>query len=320
MKNGIKTPGAEWPYFDLCHTLKNAKSSKKVLSVDRLRNDATLEAVRRAALLQRGRFSAGFSIIDFINDIPPHITVNSYQLQDSRRQLQHYSKAPEWRHARPELQAIFYQLAMLQQAEQSTQRLTPFTVNLTPEFTKRAFHHKAGFIDYTKREIDKAMKSVLGRNRKPQYWFTVEMAAVGTHTRGGQRPHLHGGILLYDSEKESKRKQKTPISKAFHKAVGKCSPDFSNRLYYPSDHKAYAEQKAISEIEAVIKWPGYCLKLNTIARLFLNSKTNLTADNVTKEQAEALYDLLGRKPPKPKPVDEFDLDAILERIWDIPTS
>jgi hypothetical protein len=313
MESRAKTHGEEWPHFDLSHHLKNAKISKKVFLVDRLRSDATLQAVRLAALLQRGGSSAGFSIIDLIHSIPSLIQVSSDQLKNSRRQLRHYNKAPDWKHARPELKAVFYQLAMLQQAEQSDRQLIPFTLDLTPEFTYRAFQHKAGFIDYTKREIDKAMKWALPEN--PQYWFTVEMAAVfGSSTKGRQRPHLHGGILLNQSERESERKQKTPISKAFHKAVGKCSPEFSNRLLHLDNHKVYAEQKGISEIEAVINWPGYCLKLNTMARLYLNSKTNLTADNETKGQAEALYGLLSRKPPKPKLIDEFDLDAILERI------
>jgi hypothetical protein len=294
MKNGIKTYGSEWPYFDLSHTLNNAKFSKKVFFVDAYRNGATLGAVRLAALSQRDNFSAGFSIIDLIRSIPPLIQVDPYYLEGTRRQPQHFNRAPAWRYSRPELQAVFYQLAMLQQAEQSSQQLTPFTLDLTPEFTHRALHHKAGFIDYTKREIDKAMKSVLCR--KPQYWFTVEMATVfGSPTSGRQRPHLHGGILLNGPERESERKQKTPISKAFHKAVGKCSPDFSNRLLHFDNHKAYAEEKGITEIEAVINWPGYCLKLNTTARLHLKSKNNLTADNVTKAQAETLYSLLTPK-------------------------
>jgi hypothetical protein len=291
MENGAKTRGEEWPYFDLCHHLKNTKISKKVFLVDRFRNGATLEAVRLAALSQRDNFSAGFSILDLIHSIPPLIQVDPYHLEETRRQLHHFNRAPAWRHCKPEPKAIFYQLAMLQQAAQSDCQLIPFTLDLTPKFVHRAFQHKAGFIDYTKREIDKAMKSEL--DRKPQYWFTVEMAAAfGSPTKGRQRPHLHGGILLNDSETESKRKQKTPISRAFHKAVGKCPPDFSNRLLHLGNHRAYAEWVGISEIEAAINWPGYCLKLNTMARLYLNSKTNLMADNETKRQAEALYGLL----------------------------
>jgi hypothetical protein len=131
----------------------------------------------------------------------------------------------------------------------------PFTVNLTPEFVRKALRNKKGFIDYTKRKIDKAMLSEL--SRAPQYWFVVEMAPTfGSHTKGRQRPHLHGGILLTQSEKESIRKQKTPISEAFHKVVGKCSPDFSERLLVMGDHKAYAEQKGITEAAAAIKWAG----------------------------------------------------------------
>lgn len=295
MKDGIKTHEAEWPYFDLSHSLRNAKSSKKVFFIDRLRNDATLEAVRLAALLQQGNFGAGFSIIDFINTIPSYITVDSYQLEDSRRQLQRYNKSPAWRYAKPELQAIFYQLAMLQQAEQSDQQLTPFTVNLTPEFVHKALQHKAGFIDYAKRRLDKSMLSELSRS--PQYWFTVEMTPVfGSHTRGRQRPHLHGAIMLTQSEKESVRKQKTPASKAFHRAVGKCSPDFSERLLVMGNHQAHAEKNGITETTAAIGWAGYCFKHNATARFFLNSRTNLTADNATKRQAEALYGLLNQKP------------------------
>lgn len=139
-------------------------------------------------------------------------------------------------------------------------------------------------------------------SRSPQYWFTVEMVPASgySYTKGRQRPHLHGAIMLTQSEKESVRKQKTPISKAFHKAVGKCSPDFSERLLIMGNHKAYAEQEGISEIEAAINWARYCFKYNTMARLFLNSKTNLTADNATKSQAKALYGLLSQKLPKPK--------------------
>ncbi|WP_031431688.1 hypothetical protein [Methylomicrobium agile] len=294
MENRTQTHGSEWPYFDLSQTLNNAKFSKKVFLVDGYRNGATLRAVRLAALSQRDNFSAGFSILDLIHSIPPLIQVDPYYLEGTRRQAQHFNRAPAWRHCKPELKAIFYQLAMLQQAAQSACQLIPFTLDLTPKFVHRAFQHKAGFIDYTKREIDKAMKSEL--DRKPQYWFTVEMATVfGSPTSGRQRPHLHASILLNDSETESKRKQKTPISRAFHKAVGKCPPDFSNRLLHLGNHRAYAEQVGISEIEAVINWPGYCLKLNTTARLHLKSKTNLTADNVTKRQAEALYGLLTPK-------------------------
>lgn len=297
MESRAKMYGEEWHYFDLSHHLKNAKSSKKVLQVDKLRNRATLESVRLAALFQGGNSRAGFSIIDLIHSIPPLIQVDSYQLEGTRRQLQHYNKAPEWKYAKPELKAIFYQLAMLQEAEQSDRQLTPFTVNLTPEFANKAFQNKKGFIDHTKREIDKAMRSEL--SLIPQYWFVVEMVPVfGSHTRGRQRPHLHGGILLNPSEIESFRKQKTPISRAFHKAIGKCQPDFSERLLNLGNHKTYAQNKGITEIEAAINWAGYCFKLNTTARLFLNSKLNLTANNATKEQAEALYGLLTPKAPK----------------------
>lgn len=280
MECETKRHASDWPHFNLCHSLKNAKFSKKVFLVDRFRNGATIEAARCAALLQRGRFGAGFSILDLINSIPSHIQIDSC-----------YSQAPAWRHSNPELRAIFYQLAMLQQAEQNDQQLTPFSLNLTPELTNKAFKHKGGFIDYTKRQLDKAFKSVL--NRKLQYWFVVEFDPVlGGYTNGNQRPHLHGAILISEFEKKSVNKQKTPISVAFHRAIGKCSPDFSNRLLHLGSHKVNAEQKGVSELEAAINWPGYCLKNNGFARRYLNSKGNLTADNATKSQAEALYALL----------------------------
>lgn len=293
MESTAKTHGAEWPYFDLSHSLQNAKSSKKVFLVDRFRNDSTLRAVRAGAKSQRGSFGAGFSIIDYVQTIPQLIETDSYYLQDSRRQLQHFDQAPEWRHASPELKAVFYQLGMLQKAGQTGQQLTPFTLNLTPEFTNKALKHKDGFIEYTKRKIDKALTG------KPQYWFAVEFVPeLGGFTRGWQRPHLHGAILLSKSERESVRNQKSPISSAFHKAVGKCSPDFSNRLLHLGNHKDCGESKKLSELEAAINWSGYCLKHNTFARLFLNAKLNLMADNATKSQAEALYGLLSKKTNK----------------------
>lgn len=317
-----ETHGEEWPHFDLSASMKNAKSRKKVTPpkaksrkkvtwVDGLRNDATLEAIRFAALLQQGDFSAGFSIIDLIQSIPPNIQVSSYFLEDSRRQLQHYNKAPEWRYARHRLKAAVYQLAMLHQAEQNDCQVIPFTVNLTPEFVNKALQHKKGFIDYTKRKIDKAMLSEL--TRVPQYWFVVEMAPVtGSHIIGRQRPHLHGSILITLSERESERKQKTPISRAFHRAIGKCHPDFSERLLNLGNHKVYAENAGITETAAAIDWAGYCLKFYTFARLYLNSKSNLTADNATKRQAEALYGLLTPKSSSTlSPEDEAALEAFM---------
>lgn len=313
MESAIQKHGSEWPYFDLSHSLNNTKISKKVFLVDRFRNDSALRAVKAAALLQRGCFGAGFSILDLIHSIPQHIQTDTYYLQDSRRQLQNFNKVPAWRYAKPELGAVFYQLAMLQQAQLHDQQLTPFSLNLTPEFTNKAFKHDKGFIDYTKRQLDKAFKSEL--NRKLQYWFVVEFEpALGGYTRGNQRPHLHGAILINESDRESVRKQKAPISAAFHKAVGRCSPDFSNRLLHLGNHKAYAESIGLSELEAVINWPGYCTKHNTMARLILNTKLNLTADNVTKSQAEALYGHLNKKPTKPAIVDGIDIAAILAQI------
>lgn len=313
MESEAKTHWAEWPYFDLSHSLKNTKISKKVFLVDRFRNHATLEAVKAAALLQRGCFGAGFSILDLIHSIPSLIKVDDSYLEDSRRQLQHFNKAPAWRYAKPELEAVFYQLAMLQQAQLHNQQLTPFSLNLTPEFTYKAFRHDKGFIDYTKRQLDKAFKSEL--NRKLQYWFAVEFVpALGGYTRGNQRPHLHGAILINESDRESVRKQKVPISAAFHKAVGKCSPDCSNHLFYFDSHEDFARERQISILEAAINWPGYCLKHHSFARRFLNTKSNLTADNATKNQAEGLYALLSPKPNKPTIVDGIDIAAILERI------
>jgi len=310
MEIRTKTHGEEWPFFDLLARMKNTKSSKKVILVNRFRSDATLEAVRLAALFPVGGFSAGFSIIDLIHSIPSNTQVSREQLKDSRRQLQHLNKAPEWRYAKPELKTVFYQLAMLQQAGQSDRLLTPFTANLTPEFVKKALQNKKGFIDYTKRKIDKAMLSEL--SKIPQYWFVVEMVPIfGSHTRGRQRPHLHGGVLLTPEEKESTRKQKTPVSEAFHKAIGKCHPDFSERLLVMGDHKDYAEKNGITETTAAINWAGYCFKLNTFARLYLNSKSNLTADNATKRQAEALYGLLTPKAAKLSPEDESALEAFM---------
>ncbi|MDD2661486.1 MAG: hypothetical protein PHY54_17675 [Methylococcales bacterium] len=199
---------------------------------------------------------------------------------------------------------------MQERTEQNDRRLTPFTVNLTPEFVTKALQNKKGFIDYTKRQIDKAMLSEL--STIPQYWFVVEIVPqFGGHTKGRQRPHLHGGIITKPSDLESVRKQKTPISKAFDNAVGKCHPDFSERLVDLGNHKAYSQQKGITEATAVINWARYCFKLNTISRLFLNSKTNLTADNETKRQAEALYSLLTQKAPKPSPIDETVLEAFM---------
>ncbi|TAK62305.1 hypothetical protein [Methylobacter sp.] len=322
MNNEHETRGAEWPYFDLYATKKIAKSRKKVTRsitksrkkvtfVDQLRIDATLDSAWLAALLHRGNESAGFSIIDLIQSIPSNIQVSNYFLQDSRRQAQHYNKAPEWRNARHRLKAVFYQLAMLHQAEQSDCRLIPFTANLTPDFVNKALRHKKGFIDYTKRKIDRAMKSEL--SRVPQYWFVVELAPVtGNPIKGRQRPHLHGGILLTPPEKESVRKQKTPISRAFHRAIGKCHPDFSERLFVMDDHKTYAQQRGITEITAALNWPGYCLKYYSFTRWFLNRQPNLTADNATKRQAEALYGLLTPKSsPKLSTEDEAALEVFM---------
>lgn len=285
--------GGEWPLFDLCHSMKNTKSSKKVILVDRFRNTATIEAVRLAALFPVGNFSAGFSIIDTVSIIPSHIQVDTYHLEDSRRQLQHFNQTPEWRNARPELKATFYQLAMQHQTEviKKNHKLTPFTCNLTPEFVTKALMHKKGFHDHIKRKLDKSFKSELGRI--PQYWFVVEMVPVfGGYTSGRQRPHLHGGILVTLQEKNSGRKQKTPLSKAFHKAVGYCHPDFEERILVMGNHKIYAENNNITETTAAVNWARYCFKHNALARLYLSSKSNLTADNATKRQAEALYSLL----------------------------
>ncbi|MDD5462595.1 MAG: hypothetical protein PHG00_13335 [Methylococcales bacterium] len=308
MDNEKKTHGSEWPHFDLMHSMKITESSKKVLLVDQFRNSATLEAIRLASLLQRGDLSAGFSIIDVLHSIPHYLT-EDLQLKNSRRQLQHFKRLPAWRYTTPEIQAIFYQLAMLQEAEQSDCQLTPFTVNLTPNFVNKALQDNKSFIDYIKRKIDKTLQSEL--SRKPQYWFVVELApAFGSHTRGRQRPHIHGGIITTKAERESVRKQRTPISEVFHKAVGKCNPDFSERLLVMGDHKAHAERVGVTEIEASINWARYCFKYNAMARLFLNSRTNLTADNATKRQAETLYSLLTPKGTKPSKIDENELECV----------
>ena len=286
--------GLDWPSFSLADSLRKSKSSKKVFSVDRIRNAATLDAVRLAARSQGGGFSAGFSIINSIDSmvlsIPNYIKPDTHQLKGTKRQKQLYSTPPQWRNAKPELQACFYQLAMLKQAEQLNQILMPFTLDLTPEFVQRATLSKKGFIDYTKRQLDLAFKS--GSPIKRQYWFTVEMADLGTFTSGQQRPHLHGSIIVSQSEIESVRKQKTPISKIFHAAIGDCSPDFSNRLLDIGNYKEYAEQKNISELEACIGWAGYSFKHNAVAKMMLGSKSNLTADNATKTKAAELYSLL----------------------------
>jgi hypothetical protein len=318
MESRAKMHGEEWPYLDLSHHLKNAKSSKKVPQVDKLRNRATLEAVRLAALLQGSNARAGFSIIDLIHSIPSLIQVDSYQLEGTRRQLQHHNKAPAWRHTSPALQAMFYQLAMHDTDLKGGGNLihSSFTLDLTPEFVHRAFQNKTGFIDYTKRKIDKAMKSELGRN--PQYWFTVEMVTVfGSTTKGRVRPHLHGSILLTPPEIKSIHHQKTPISRAMHKAVGKCSPSFSNRLLKIRTHDDFAKMHSTSAVSAIIGWSDYCFdakdrhnKTPAIYRLLLNSK-NLTADNATKEQAEALYGRLTPKAPKLSPEDEKALEAFM---------
>lgn len=313
MESATKLHGSEWPCLDLSTSLKNAKSSKKVFLVERHRAAATLEAVKLAAMLQRGPRSADFSILDFIHSIPQHIQIDLYYLQGSRRQLQHYNRAPAWRYGNPELKAIFYQLAMLHQVEQTDQRQIPFSLNLTPQFTSKALQNPKGFVEHTKRQLDKAFLSELGR--KPQYWFAVELVPeFGGYTKGPQRPHLHGCILITQVERNSIRNQKSQISAAFHRAVGKCPPDFSNRLLCLGNHEAHAQQKGISEIEAAINWAGYCLKHNAMARVLLNSKSNLIADNATKSQSEALYGLLNKKLAKPAIVDGIDMAAILEQI------
>lgn len=305
MKSRAKSNGEEWPFFDLSHTLQKTKSSKKVILVDHFRNAATVEAVRLSALYPVGGFSAGFSIIDTTLSIPSNITVDSYHLKDSRRQLQHFNKAPQWRNTKPELEAVFYQLALQNQSKeiQQTHELTPFTCNLTPDFVKKALRHPKGFHDYTKRKLDKAFKSELKRNL--QYWFVIEMIpAIGGHTKGRQRPHLHGGLLLIKNEKTSQRKQKTPISRAFHKAIGYCHPDFEERVFYMGNHKGYSEIKNITETAAVVNWAGYCFKNYTLSRLYLNCKSNLIADNATKRQARELYGLVAPKLTKLSPEDE----------------
>jgi hypothetical protein len=308
MENPAKKDGSKWLYFDLTNSLKNAKSRKKVLIIDQFRSALMLEAIRAEAMSETPDFSAGFSYIKIANTDSMSTRSITEQVNIAGRQQQHYSKAPEWKFIKPELEAILYQLAMQEASLNSEGTLihTSFTLDLTPEFTHKASHHKAGFIDYTKREIDKAFKSELSRT--PQYWFTFELAKLypeQSHTRGYLRPHLHGSLLLTPAEMESVRHQKTLISKAFHKAVGKCSPGFSNRLLSVKSHNAYAHSKNITSLAAAVGWVDYCYGLGktngktpAMARLFFNNK-NLIADNQTKRQAKAIYDLLSQNPAEP---------------------
>ena len=79
------------------------------------------------------------------------------------------------------------------------------------------------------------------------------------------------------------------------------------------DDKAYDEKNGITETTVAIDWAGYCLKHNGFkVRQFLNSKTNLTADNETKKQAEALHRLLNPKATKKlNPINEKALEAFM---------
>jgi len=284
----MKIHGSDWPTFDLMHALKNTKSSKKVFSVDRLRNDATIQAIKLEALLSGGISEAGFSIID---NASISSSLDTYQLRETRRQLDHYAKAPAWRNVNQELEAILYQLALHEQ-ELLSNNLThrPFTLNVTPEFTRKAMKHRQGFSDYSKRKIDKAFQNEL--NRTPQYWFTVELAPISTFTRGHQRPHLHGSILLTSDEATSKNRQKTPISRAFHKAVGRCNSDFNNRLLDIGSYQQHAQNTGLPVICSKVCWVGYCLKFQAMARLFFNKKSSLLTDNQTKRQAKVIHSKL----------------------------
>lgn len=305
----MKKHGSEWIAFDLATALKNTKSSKKVIFTDRFRNHATIRAIKGAALLSEGDFGAGFSIIDNTDIIS---SVDTHQLKGTRRQLSHYSKAPEWRNTTQELEAIFYQLAIHEKESQDQSLIQrPFTINLTPEFTQKATNHKNGLSDYCKRRIDKALKNEF--NRIPQYWFTVEFAPISTFTKGYFRPHLHGAILLHTEETFSKNHQKTPISRAFHKAVGNCSPDFNNRIFNLGSHQKHAQEKSIPLLYAKVGWAGYCFKHQTFAKLILDKKRNLMSDNLTKQQAKDIYSKLASS-PKPKQPIPSELEAFLASI------
>ena len=293
MESYSEKPKTDWPYLSLSDSFTASKSSKKVFFADHYRNAATLEAVRSGAVSQPKQLGAGFSINTFIKSIPSQIRLNPFYLQDTKRNLEHYDQAPAWRHVKQELEATFYQLAMQREKKARKGELihVTFTLNLTPELVRKAIHHDKGFLDYIKRRIDKSLLAVL--ERKPQYWLTVELEPMtGGYTKGKQRPHLHGAILITQSESESIRKQKSKISQAFYKAIGKCSPDFSNRLFQLQSHTSYAQQKGISEMQAAVMWPRYCFKHHAFAKSLLRLKSNLITDNATKSQAKALYELL----------------------------
>ncbi len=302
-----------WPRFRLIEKLRSTKNRKKVPVIEQFRNHATLDALAAGVRSSHPILTAGFSIntvsshsvIDsllnttdlsnrvdrLVQSLPSLIQIDPELLENTRCNQALYNKPPTWKYARQNLKAAFYQLAMLKDADRQGMILTPFSLNLTPEFVSKALSHRNGFLDYTKRRIDKALQIELGR--APQYWFVVEITpASGSHSRGHQRPHIHGSILLNPSERVPARKQITRISKAFNAAIGNCSSEFKNRLIELGNHKRYAESKDISELEAVLNWSRYCFKHHAYSRLFLDSNSNLTADNTTKKQAKELYGLI----------------------------
>jgi len=305
----MKIRGSEWPAFDLMHALKNTKSSKKVIFPDRLRNDATIQAIRYEALLSEGVSRTGFSIID---NASISLSLDTYQLKGTRRQLQHYTKAPAWRNVNEELEAILYQLALHEQGLQNNKLIhRPFTLNVTPEFSRKAMSHQQGFYDYCKRRIDKAFKSEL--DCKPQYWFTIEFAPVSTFTRGHQRPHLHGSILLNSDDTISMNHQKTPVSRAFHKAVGKCDSGFSNHLLDLGSYDKHSKKSGNPILLTKVSWAGYCLKHKAMARAFLNKKGNLLTDNQTKKRAKMIHSKLLPSKKLSKPISS-EIQAAIDAI------
>jgi len=162
------------------------------------------------------------------------------------------------------------------------------------------------------RRLDKAFKGEL--HNTPQYWFTVEFAPVSTFTRGHQRPHLHGAILLNTEETISNNRQKTPVSRAFHKAVGKCNSDFSNRLLALESYQRHAQNSGKPILLAKVGWTGYCLKHQTMARAFLKKKSNLLTDNQTKKQAKAIHSKLLPAPKKTSKPISSEIQAALDSI------
>lgn len=277
-----KVPASDWPKFDLWETIrpggKFTESSKKGIFPHRFRNDAMLTAIRLGAANNDNDFLAGFSLI--AGSLKPSLPFYK-DLTETRLKEEHYIKPCEWRYTSPKLQAYLFQIAM---HGNNNYKHIPFTLNLSPQFVKNAIKHEKGFLDFTKRKLDKSFSTNL--HYIPQYWFIVELETL---INGHKRPHLHGSLYLQHQSTVVENKQKTPISKACGKAIGKIPPAFSNRLYHSGSYENFSTDRKITELQAKFGWVNYCFKDHTRSRVFLNDTINLVVDNETRRQAKDIY-------------------------------